>query len=410
MTTLELHFRLQRALALPAATWAQVALFVGALAILAGLLRAHAATRRPKDFPPGPPTVPLLGNLASIPAAKSYVTFAQWARRHGPVLGLKAGPLNLVVLHDPDDVRELLEKRGHVYAGRPYNYIALNYVWDADFGQILLFQRNDRLLKRWKRPARWFLSQQGIDGLGPVMDAMGARCLARLVERPGDFLETLRAWALGTPLVALTGQADVSEGLFRTYFRRQRLLTGLLEPGKTPPVDFVVPLRWVPARWARWKRDARFVREHQEGFYGEMMGRVRAARERRKGGGKRGDEDDGQYVCVMERLLDEGMPEREVKWLGGGLLDAAYDTSSASVLNFVVALAAHPDVMAEARREVDGVCGETMPRTEDLARMPYLKACMMEVSFFSLLLVFVSCAGEPGVGAAVRGHINVGRG
>ncbi|KAK7420325.1 hypothetical protein QQZ08_010458 [Neonectria magnoliae] len=371
MTALELDAR--QMLSLSSLTWSRGVLVVCVLLVVFLLFQAHVATRRPKNFPPGPRGIPFVGNLASIPLVKSYVTFAEWTKQYGPILGLKAGPLNLVVLQDPADIHELYDRRGPTYAGRPYNYIALNHIFDPEVGQILLFQRNDRLLKRWKRPARWFLSQQGIDGLGPIIDAMSARCVKALVDRPGDFVEHLRVWALSTPLVALSGQADVSAELMRTYFYRQTLLTGLLEPGKTPPVDFIAPLRWVPARWAKWKRDARFVREHQAGFYGEIVARAKAARDRRRGGGA------GEYVPVMERLMDEGMPETEVKWLAGGLLDAAFDTSSAAVMNFIVAMAGHPEVLARARDEVEVVCEGRVPGAEDVAKLPYLKACMMEM-------------------------------
>ncbi|KAI5457601.1 cytochrome P450 [Mariannaea sp. PMI_226] len=357
-------------------TWSRTTLIASAVCVFFLLFRAHVATRRPKNYPPGPRTIPFLGNLASIPVTKSYLSFTLWAKQYGPILGLKAGPLDLIVLHDPEDIHELFDKRGHIYAGRPYNYIALNHVFDAEIGQILLFQRNDKLLKRWKRPARWFLSQQGVESLGPIMDAMSTRCVKQLVDRPNDFLEHLRVWALSTPLVALSGQADVSDDLLQTYFYRQRLMTGLLEPGKTPPVDFVVPLRWVPARWAKWKQDARFIRDHQARFYGEMIAQVKASHERRKAEGRQGG---CEYVGVMERLMDEGMSEKEIKWLSGGLLDAAFDTSSAVAVNFVVALAAHPHVLAEVRREVDQVCKGKMPRGEDVGRMPYLKACMLEM-------------------------------
>ncbi|KAM5371269.1 hypothetical protein ACJZ2D_008070 [Fusarium nematophilum] len=335
------------------------------------LLRTHTATCRPKNFPPGPPTKPLLGNILDIPLSKPYLAFTSWARTYGPIVGLKAGPVNLVVLHDPDDIHELLDRRGATYAGRPYNYIALNHVFDPDVGQIYLFQRNDRLLKRWKRPARWFLSPQGIDGIMPILDAVSARCVKALADRPGEFLEHLRTWALSTPLMAITGQAHVSEDLLRTYFYRQRLLTGLLEPGRTPPVDFISPLRWLPAFLAGWKRDARFVRQHQDAFYGEMLSKVVEAWQRRKGG--------GEYEAVMVRLLEEGMPEREVKWLGGGLLDAAFDTTSAAIVNFLVAMAGHAEVLEKAREEVDAVCQGRMPRGEDVGQMPYLKACLMEM-------------------------------
>ncbi|KAF4982524.1 hypothetical protein FZEAL_1875 [Fusarium zealandicum] len=339
------------------------------------LLRACLVTLRPKSFPPGPPTTPFTGNLLDIPLSKPYLTFTRWARTYGPIVGLKAGPMDLVILSDPEDIHELFDRRGNIYAGRPYNYIALNHVFEPDIGQIYLFQRNDSLLKRWKRPARWFLSQQGIDGIMPILDAVSARCLKALADRPSQFLEHLRVWALITPLIALSGQANVSDDLLRTYFYRQRLLTRLLEPGKTPPVDFIVPLRWLPALFAGWKRDARFVRQHQDAFYGEMLSKVVGAWERRK----QGEKDVGEYQAVMVRLLDEGMPEREVKWLGGGLLDAAFDTTSAAILNFVVAMAGHPEVLQKAREEVETVCQGRMPSGDDADQLPYLRACLMEM-------------------------------
>lgn len=353
-----------------------VLLAIIVILVSAVLLRAYLVTRRPKDFPPGPPTTPFLGNILDVPLSKPCITFARWAQNYGPILGIKAGPVNMVVLHDPDDIHELYDRRGSTYAGRPYNYIALNHVFEPDIGQIYLFQRNDRLLKRWKRPARWFLSQQGIEGIMPILDAVSARCLKALADSPSRFLEHLRVWAFRTPLIVLSGQAHVSQELLRTYFYRQQLLTRLLEPGQTPPVDFIAPLRWLPTFLAKWKGDAYFVRKHQDAFYGEMLAGAVGSRQRRKDGEKH----VGEYEPVMERLLGEGMPEREVKWLAGGLLDAAFDTTSAAVVNFVVALAGHADVLERAREEVDAVCGGRMPTSEDVGKMPYLKACLMEVS------------------------------
>ena len=46
------------------------------------LLRYYFAAQRPKNFPPGPPTVPLLGNLHLLPLSKSFLKCIFLNARH----------------------------------------------------------------------------------------------------------------------------------------------------------------------------------------------------------------------------------------------------------------------------------------------------------------------------------------
>jgi hypothetical protein len=82
------------------------------------------ASRRPANFPPGPPTRPFVGNLHQLPKSKAFLKyhdpaikfchffhltisrFHEWSHTYGSIVGLKFGPQNVVVLNSWKHVRE----------------------------------------------------------------------------------------------------------------------------------------------------------------------------------------------------------------------------------------------------------------------------------------------------------------
>lgn len=88
--------------------------------------------RREKDLPPGPPTIPILGNLHQIPTKGSYFKFTEWAKQYGGIFSLKLGPGTAIVLTDRNLVKQLVDKKGSIYSNRPHSYVSHNLITGGD--------------------------------------------------------------------------------------------------------------------------------------------------------------------------------------------------------------------------------------------------------------------------------------
>lgn len=98
---------------------------LAALAFVVALLlyRLSKIGRRPSDYPPGPPTLPLIGNLHQMPKEKGHLQFQKWAEEYGPVYSLILGQNVMIVLSSDQAVKDLLDKRGNIYSSRPDMYL-----------------------------------------------------------------------------------------------------------------------------------------------------------------------------------------------------------------------------------------------------------------------------------------------
>jgi hypothetical protein len=80
-------------------------------------------TTRDATLPPGPPTVPFLGNLLSVSPDTMVETFMEYRQKYGDVFSLITGSRVLVVVSGYDTLRDLFIKHGDVVSERPDMFI-----------------------------------------------------------------------------------------------------------------------------------------------------------------------------------------------------------------------------------------------------------------------------------------------
>ena len=70
-------------------------------------------------------------------------------------------------------------------------------------------------------------------------------------------------------------------------------------------------------------------------------------------------------------------------------MEAGSDTTASTLLSFLLAMIKYPEEFRKAQKEVDQVCGSLRsPTSDDISRLPFIKACMDEASHYYCDVVF----------------------
>ena len=174
-------------------TTVTVPLLVILLALLYSTIRWLGSTRRPAEYPPGPSTVLGLGNLHQVPRLWSHLKLDAWAKKYGPITGLKLGPLNVVILNDASLVYELIIKRGAAFSERPSIHIAQNHILPEAKHTYTLYMRND-YSNQLRSLSKQLLVGAGLGNVAPLQHAAAKRLVHSLLEPVDDWMEHLKPW------------------------------------------------------------------------------------------------------------------------------------------------------------------------------------------------------------------------
>ncbi|KAE8347387.1 hypothetical protein BDV24DRAFT_173253 [Aspergillus arachidicola] len=298
----------------------------------------------------------------------------EWSRTYGDIYSLKLGSATVIVLSSADVVTELFEKRGAIYSSRPGSYLANELLCPNDTHLLLMSYG-----PAWRHLRKAFMSVLNISTvqtLRTLQKNEATQTMKDLCDTPERFSQHIRRYATGVILSSVFGMRAESfdDPNVKEIYRVQDQFSEILEPGNTPPVDAFPLLKYVPTSLAGWKQRAAAVYKGQHDLYHGLLS-----------GTKRRISNTGYVNCFMDRLLSDeemakhNLDDEHLAFLGGVMMEAGSDSTSSTLLSFILAMMKFPHVLKKLQAEVDTVCGdERAPTFEDMAELPYVQACVFE--------------------------------
>jgi cytochrome P450 len=307
--------------------------------------------------PPGPRGTWLGGSLAEL--RRDRLGFwARVARDYGDVVSLRIGSRPLWLVSHPDLIEEVLVTQARHFI--KHFALRLN---PLVLGKGLLTSEGDFWLRQ-RRLIQPAFQRGRLAAFGPVMVAYARRLMA--AWRDGETRDVLPEMMRLTLEIAAKAlfDAEVADEARAVGEAMQLLQENFLERfNSLAPPPLWLPL---PANL----RLRRAVRRLDEVLYGFIRQRRRA-----------GDTGRGDVLSLLLHARDEdrtGMTDKQLRDEAMTLFLAGHETTALALSWAWGLLGSHPEAEARLHAEVDAVLAGRPPAVEDLPRLRFTEAVVLE--------------------------------
>ncbi|XP_029952819.1 cytochrome P450 2F2-like [Salarias fasciatus] len=352
-------------------------MFVSVVLLLVCLYFLIIKTRRPRNFPPGPFALPILGNLLQLSLEDPVKYVEKLRRTYGNVYSLFIGSNPAVVISGLKVMKEAMVTKGVEFAGRPQdlfiNAITMKKgvvgVALADYGL------------NWKEHRRFALMTLRNFGMGrtSMEDRIHGEIqylIKTLESNVGETMSPERMFHKAASNIicqVLFGtRYDYDNDFVTVIIQSVVEITKLINGPWSMLYDSFPLIRNLPLPFQEGIKNAErivaaigdFVTEHKK---------TRVSGEPR-------DFIDC-YLDEMDKRLDDSLfSEEQLNLIGQDLYIAGTDTTSNTLLSGFLYLTNNPHVQERCQREIDQVLeGKARVTFEDRHKMPYVQAVIHEI-------------------------------
>ncbi|KAF2871230.1 cytochrome P450 oxidoreductase-like protein [Massariosphaeria phaeospora] len=343
--------------------------------VLAGYLFSKLLRfgHREKHLPPGPPTLPILGNAHLIPSTNFYKKLKEWSDKYGPVYSLKIGQGTFIVLNDRRAVHDTVDKKSALYAERPRDY-----QMEVSLGnENIAMMHATPLWRAQRKIASQMLAPRRLDEeVAPIQEAETCQLMHDLLETPEDFSNHVKRTTASVATIVMFGfRAKTFESFWaKCAYINMDVISASLEQGTYLPIEQFPILKLIPDRWAPSKDRAKRCYRTTTDTWTEARELVE---QRRRNGDYRDSLCD--KLLSEEIKVDVPLSYNQLSNFVGAIHQGAADTTASAIRTSILFMSKHPWVQEKAQVELDRVCGtERMPTWKDFAELPYINCIVKE--------------------------------
>ncbi|KAH9039741.1 cytochrome P450 [Lactarius hengduanensis] len=229
------------------------------------------------------------------------------------------------------------------------------------------------LLRRFRRVAVEGFSKPAAQHFHPIQNREAIMLALALMKSPPNLRNSFTATYR---LSCFESEDDPHVVGVETHVQR---LLHEMNPG-TRLVEMVPWLRYIPSRFAKWKRDAQYWFIQDSLIFQRLLGKVVDDL-------ANGIDRPSFGATIIKTQSKHGLSELEQAWLAGDTLleylkacsDAGGETTSTTLHWWVLAMLVYFNVQARAHAELDEVVGRGRPPTSaDVPFLPYIRAMVKE--------------------------------
>ncbi|KAK4221067.1 cytochrome P450 [Podospora fimiseda] len=335
------------------------------------LVKLLSIGRRPKNFPPGPPTLPILGNLHQMPKHDAHLQFEKWAREYGPVYSLILGTKVMIVLSSDKAVKELLDKKSNMYSHRQEMYVGQT-LCSGDL-RILMMGYTPRW-RMCRKMVHTLLNISAAKSYVPYQMLENKQMLYEMITMPERAMYNMRRYtnALTTTMVFGWRTPTYEDDKMKQLFEGFAEFAELNQAGAAGLLDFFPILRVLPDFLLPARRKAKELHKKEKALY--LSHWLKAKENTLNGTITR---------CFSEDLVAaqkaEGFDDDQAAYISGTLLEAGSDTTSSTLYAFLQAMVLYPEVQKRAQDLLDKVIGDKrLPTMEDEMDLQYIRQIVKE--------------------------------